>query len=136
MDLIPWNENYNLGVPVLDAQHKYLTEIANRLFEALTLGEKGDDINNLLQKLTDGFTEHSKTEEDLLEKAGYEGLAEHKDVHKKYGQKLEDIKAAYKRLADPKIMTEELVFLKEIWTWHISETDRKFLPALKAKGLI
>lgn len=132
MELIAWQENYNLNIPVLDAQHKYLTEIVNHIFEALSLGEKKEDINNLFQKLTDGFTEHSKTEEDLLEKAGYTGLAEHKDIHKKYGKKLEDIKKTYNDLADPQITAEELTFLKEIWIWHITESDRKFLSVLKA----
>lgn len=132
MELISWQENYNLGIPVLDAQHKYLTEVVNHIFETLSLNGKKEDIDNLFQKLTDGFVEHSKTEEDLLEKAGYADLAEHKDIHQKYGKKLENIKETYNRLADPQITAEELTFLKEIWIWHITETDRKFLPVLKA----
>lgn len=66
-----WKQEFELGIPSIDEQHKRLLDIGNRINELLTNHDDTDDnydeIHTVIQELKDYTVYHFKTEEDLFE---------------------------------------------------------------------
>ena len=80
-----WKQEFELGIPSIDEQHKRLLDIGNRINELLTNHDDTDDnydeIHTVIQELKDYTVYHFKTEEDLFLKYGYPEYKEHKREH-------------------------------------------------------
>ena len=80
---IEWNDEYLLGVPEIDKQHKKLIAIANELYDVVTGDESAlkEKMPSILKELTDYTEYHFSNEEELQKKIGYVGLSTHKAAH-------------------------------------------------------
>jgi hemerythrin len=125
--LIVWKPEYNLGIPIVDEQHRGIVTIINSLFYAMQ-NRHGDNILNPVNGMINEYTRiHFQIEEDFLEKCGYPKLKEHKEFHKELTDKLNSVGRKSLRLHDP---TAFFNFLKEWWIDHICDKDRAFLNYL------
>lgn len=83
---IEWDKKYELGVPLIDSQHKRIVELAGDLHDALS-GDperyKGN-LEGILKALCDYTDYHFAAEERLIEKHGYAGIAAHKLAHQSF----------------------------------------------------
>ncbi|NOQ16020.1 MAG: bacteriohemerythrin [Methyloprofundus sp.] len=77
MNITTWRSEYQIGHKVIDAQHKYLFELANKTFEAKTKKEVAEN----LVLLNEHTREHFKDEESLMIEINYPGYLEHKQAH-------------------------------------------------------
>jgi hemerythrin len=90
MDFVELGQEYSLGVPELDKQHK---ELARQLNEAIKhcTGKKADE-KKFFDKNTRNSIEflknHFETEETLLRKTKYDHFGKHKSAHKEILTKL------------------------------------------------
>ena len=83
-----WKEEYNLGVDIIDEEHKRLFEFINNLY-LLTQKKRGllGNINDkrACRKALDYFKEHAiqhfADEEEYMALTHYEGLEQHKRIH-------------------------------------------------------
>ena len=64
---IEWNDEYLLGVPEIDKQHKKLIAIANELYDVVTGDESAlkEKMPSILKELTDYTEYHFSNEEEL-----------------------------------------------------------------------
>jgi hemerythrin len=131
--LIVWKPKYNLGIPIVDEQHRGIVTIINSLY----YGMQNKHGNNVLMPINGMINEytriHFELEEDFLKKCNYPQLKEHKELHRELINKLLKVgkESLYHR--DPK---EFFDFLKEWWITHICDKDRAFLEFLsKSQGL-
>jgi len=80
MTEITWEESYSVGVPSLDAQHKILISLINRLDN---IERNGGDLRDVMARLDEYVHEHFFLEETMMRDAGYADLephiAEHRD---------------------------------------------------------
>lgn len=83
-----WKDEYSVGNEYLDAQHRGLIELTNRL--------DGDEpLDRLLKELVHYAGTHFHDEERLLEAVNYPGLAEQRSQHKAFRTWLDGISGAH-----------------------------------------
>ena len=81
MGSFEWQDAYSVGVAELDAQHKVLIGLINRLENA----EHGDgDLREILDKLDWYVRKHFTLEESMLDNADYDALAPHIAEHRDF----------------------------------------------------
>jgi hemerythrin len=85
MDFVELGYEYQLGVPVIDKQHKELAKQLNDAIKHCT-GKKNDEkkfYDKSMRKSIDFLRNHFETEEKILSKTEYENFSNHKSNHKK-----------------------------------------------------
>lgn len=82
---IVWNNRYNIGVDIIDKQHKKLFSILNKLFNFGQLAEKSQWVcQEAIKYFKDHTLEHFQDEEDYMASIHYPGLEMHKRVHNNF----------------------------------------------------
>lgn len=93
------------------------------------------EIDEIIKELADYAVYHFEVEEKYFKLFGYEKTSEHIEVHNQYRTKIEDWRKRYNESKDEKIFFEISTFLHDWWVWHINNTDREYVPFLKANGV-
>jgi len=120
---IVWKPEYDLGIPIIDEQHRGIVTIIN----SLHYGKQNSYIKNILVP-TIGMLRsyadiHFQTEEHFLETINYPDIANHRLLHQEYTSKL----AGIERESSVDKDTRQLMgFLKKWWLGHICEEDMLF----------
>lgn len=134
MTFVKWDSKYEVGVGVVDAQHKALFDRVNALFDAMQAGHGRDEIGRTLKFLATYTVEHFKTEEDLMQRYAYPGYASHKAIHDDLTHQVTDLQA--KLAAGSQMLSLPVMhFLRDWLAHHISEEDMKLAQHLKAAGI-
>ena len=130
-----WRDSYSVGHPLLDAQHRRLLGLCERLTEldeqseVRPAAERASAIHGILHELADYSRVHFAAEEKMLAECGYPGLAEQQAEHGEYQEKLLDFLL---RAMDSEVATGELIaFLAQWWVDHILVSDmpyKDYLP--------
>ena len=128
MPLISWDPSFSVGLTSLDADHKHLIGMLNRIYDAWQAKRPdGELLNRLFDELLDYTDNHFAREETKLSARGYVGLGKHHDEH----ERLRELVMAFRtrHLAGGKVdqMTEEMAkFLKSWLVEHILGEDMKY----------
>ena len=77
-----WHKAYESGNALIDAQHRALFDIANRLMNARLSGKSSTGVATLIDTLIHDAVAHFADEEALLNAAGFPGVAEHAASHR------------------------------------------------------
>lgn len=91
MALIPWKEQYNTGVELIDSQHRNLVNIINELHEAREHGSVQQALNEVLPRLVDYTVYHFNSEEAYMEEHGYANLEKHRESHQLFKEQILEI---------------------------------------------
>jgi len=127
----PWREEYSLGIKVIDDHHKQLVGYIDEMYVSAIQTDSKDKAKEILKKLYEYTVYHFGVEERYFEKFGYEEIAEHKQQHQIFYQKLNDFK---KMIDKNHPSTFQIInFLKEWFKEHILDTDKKYVNELKIK---
>jgi hemerythrin len=118
---IEWKEEYNLGDPIVDAQHQYLFTLANEVFSA----ESRDEILRSLMHLFRYVREHFHDEEALMERRKYDGLARHRELHNAMITELDLIAQAFHHLDTVGFIQKTQSFMVDWLLMHILSEDRR-----------
>ena len=125
---IVWKPEYNLGIHVVDEQHRGIVTIINSLYYGMQ-NKHADHLLMPVYEMVHEYTRiHFEIEEDFLKKCGYPKLEEHKKLHNELITKLAKVGRESLHLHDS---NEFLNFLKEWWIDHICDKDREFLNYLE-----
>ncbi len=80
-----WNDRYNVGVNVIDKEHKKLFRILNKLF---AYGQQETKRSWVCQETVKYFKDHAlrhfQDEEEYMASIGYAGLKTHRRIHKNF----------------------------------------------------
>lgn len=129
-----WKDQYSVGIPVIDEQHKKLVAMVNELYEAMSTGKGKDVLGKVLNDLIQYTKVHFQLEERLMQQHGYPEFAAHKAEHDTLTHQALDLSAKYvKGQAALTIQTGN--FLRDWLAKHIQGTDKKYAPFLQAKGV-
>lgn len=130
----PWKEEYEMGISVIDKQHKYFVSLINELYDAILSGQTDKKLKEVLDKLIEYAKEHFDTEERYFDKFHYEGADEHKTKHKELKKSVLDFQ---KRLKEDKVIVSfNLVNFLEDWlSEHLKDMDFKYKDCFKQNGL-
>ncbi|TQV85357.1 bacteriohemerythrin [Aliikangiella coralliicola] len=135
MSLIQWSHQYSIGIPSIDAQHKNLVEMINRLNIAMAQGETASVVANILAGLTEYTRVHFAFEESLFEQYGYPETKEHIQKHSRLIARVEQFKIDFEQDASGAISLEIMQFLTHWLTGHIQKSDRAYANFLIDKGV-
>lgn len=125
MGFIEWVPALDIGIAEIDAQHRALVGLINRLDEARARGAAREELAAALGGLRDYAAAHFALEEGLFAERGYPGAKEHVAEHRAFSAKVEAFAAAF-AAGKAAVDGEILGFLKTWLTTHISFSDRKY----------
>jgi hemerythrin len=138
MSAIAWNDELELGLPLIDEQHRRLIDRYNELAAAYRRREPDDDLARRLGILVDCAVVHFTSEEALMATLGYAGLQEHREEHQDLLQRVQRFQTA---LAEGR-QTITLPVLQYLQHWllgHVRGADGDFARAarrLAAEALV
>ena len=84
---IVWDESNNLGIPIIDEQHRGIVTIINSLHHCIRQGQGEDAIRPIMTMLEQYTVIHFKTEEWFMKEAGYPELEAHLALHRNLAAK-------------------------------------------------
>lgn len=125
-----WDSTLELGIPMIDAQHKHIVDFINHLYEAM---QTHDDIlvSHALIGLADYTITHFAFEEKLLDIANYPLLEAHKEVHTAFTNRIKSFRQQHEGGKD---VARAMMMELKLWlTQHINIEDRRYLPFVKKK---
>ena len=128
--LIVWKPEYNLGIPIVDEQHRGIVSTINSLYYAMQNKHGDEMLRPAIEMVTDYTRIHFEIEEDFLKKCGYPDLESHQELHKELTHAISAV--GRKSLWD-KDPNEFLDFLKTWWIDHICKKDSVFRDYLKVQ---
>lgn len=121
-----WSDDYNIGCPGIDSQHKELVEKVNELERLLTSGEANDEsFSDAILFVVEYARTHFRDEEELMERMHYPDFAAHCKLH---DQMVNHLASFLKDMQSGNGGTfSELVSYLYVWIQaHVLGEDRKF----------
>jgi hemerythrin-like metal-binding protein len=78
---LEWNESYEIGVPVIDRQHKQLFALIDELQRQMENADESVLVSDVIRRLADYTHYHFSFEENLMELYEYPDIEHHKELH-------------------------------------------------------
>jgi hemerythrin len=121
-----WTKNLEVGVDLIDTQHKKWFEKADQLFEAGKTGKSKEYIIQMFDFLDDYTKTHFKDEEKYMASINYPELAQQKQMHEAFIKKLSELRKDYETAgANLTVILNANRFIIDWLTNHISHADKK-----------
>jgi len=132
--LLTWNHACTVGVRAMDDQHGILMDAINEVRLALLRGSGRENISEQLDQLIEFMRMHFRCEEQLMEKAGFPGLEDHRAEHHKM---LAEILQAAHRLqyGEALHLRPLLCRLHDGFLEHIENLDQQYGPLMNQHGV-
>jgi len=134
MDFFNWNSSFELGIEVIDSQHRELVRMINELDRALRRHTARDILSELLDELIDYSKYHFSTEEKYMLDFEFEGFSDHRKEHDHFRFKVFRFQREYID-GTAELDSVLMQFLKEWLSNHMLGTDRQFRDLFLGKGL-
>ena len=131
----PWNDRLTLGLRDIDADHRKLVDMANKLHAVMAEGQSGHTVRNLLMELGEYAQFHFSREEKLFHQHQYPQLASHVQSHRDLVAQLSEVVSQFEK-GDFSVAIDLLSLLKSWLNHHIMEVDYAYAPFLKEKGVL
>jgi hemerythrin len=124
-ELLKWSSRLHTGIAEIDAQHRQLVDLLNKLYRSIGEKQGGAESRRILGELIACTETHFALEEALMRAMKYSGLKEHQDHHEAL---LVQVRIVRKRVEEETgvIGIEQLHFLRAWLARHINESDRNF----------
>jgi two-component system NtrC family sensor kinase len=135
MAFITWDEKFSINIDEIDAQHKQLFNLINRLHEAIIMGEAQQVLIRALDKLVAYIYYQFDAEENFMRQNHYPGplFLDHQLKHQAFVKKIAK-KQLQCTIEPKKISTELLDFLIDWFTDHILNADKQMALILADIG--
>jgi len=134
MEPIEWTNSYSVGVALLDAQHRQLIDMLNKMIKDPAADTRSETVADVLADMTQYAREHFKAEEDLMHAQDYPHLDEHKEQHLAFQEKAARLCFATVK-GQASVPHELLEYLQKWLIHHILQTDMAFKPFFEQKGV-
>lgn len=131
--LIEWRPEFDVGVKEVNRQHQRLISIANELHRLSQRDDHELGVKRVIAALANYTQTHFRYEELLLERHGYDDLAEHKRKHKAL---INDVLEFGRRVDRGEPVVDELLeFVKNWLINHILKSDMAYRDHLNNQGV-
>ena len=124
MGYCTWDISYNIGIEVIDKQHRRIIDYINELDDAHQ-NQNTEKITEVLNHVIDYTRSHFSFEENLMENAGYPLTQQHKKIHDEFIIRVTNYQHQHEQGYQ---VTMQLMY--ELKTWllnHIKEEDREYV---------
>jgi hemerythrin len=120
-----WRDEFCVGNPDVDRQHKELFQLLDKLHDAVTGGDGNIMVGEVLEQLLSYTQEHFYQEEALLREVDYPELLNHIKEHEELVGTVQHKLNAFKQ-GDKVLNIELLEFINGWWNRHILNSDKRF----------
>lgn len=123
-----FTEQYYTGIGLIDSEHKVLFNImekADKLIKSFTVGDKYDQIMEIMEELRQYTVDHFTDEEEYMESINYSGLEAQKRAHAAFIEKIESINEEEIDKNPHEYLESMMEFLLGWLINHILYTDKK-----------
>jgi diguanylate cyclase (GGDEF)-like protein/hemerythrin-like metal-binding protein len=126
-----WEDLFESGNEMIDSQHKAILELSNELYECLGSGNSAENVDGILDRVSEELESHFMYESSLMKKVGFPLYDEHLKIHK---QLLIDYDALRLQLKTGILSLGGFFnFVSErLIEGHILKEDMKFFDYLKS----
>jgi len=126
IDIFPWDDNFNTGLPVVDEQHRKLVELLNSLASHVAFKTDEFSLDIILEELIDYTDYHFKTEEAIWHQYFHDDSneSEHLKTHEGFVSAIRRRKMEQERQQSDTGAEDLLDFLVRWLAAHILESDR------------
>lgn len=135
-----WKDKYELGVPLIDAQHKELFQRVEAFLQTLRSSSSWDEkvkrVNETLAFMSGYVVEHFRAEEGYQKKIGYPGYEAHKKIHADMVNYVSEVSAEYERMGCNEQLMQQ--FAGKLLAWlinHVAAEDQHIAAYAKEKGV-
>lgn len=121
-----WTKNLEVGVDLIDSQHKQWFEKADQLFEAGKSGKSKEYIIQMFDFLDEYTKTHFRDEEKYMQSINYPEISQQKQMHADFIKKLSELRIQYETAgANITTIISANQFILDWLTKHISNADKK-----------
>lgn len=134
MGIINWIDDFSVNNTEIDDQHKKWIKLYNNAHNQMMgqkLNEPFDISKDALKEMIKYGEYHFSFEEKLMENIGFPDIEKHKEIHRNFVRKLDEI--ALQIHQEGNVLNSQLV--KTIKNWlvdHILEEDQKYKEYIKS----
>jgi len=121
MKVIEWSDELSVGNEHIDAQHRDIIKMVNRLVESRDQSLNASDVSHALTSLMQFMKQHFKDEEEMMRKNGCPWLDEHVKEHIHFAERLTEIFTT----ADDDLLRRTIPFLRDWLVGHLATEDMK-----------
>ncbi len=126
-----WSDASSVGNALLDAEHKRLGEIINRLYSLVA--EAGGDrrgLKEILDDLVQYTNSHFFNEEAILRNSSYPHLEKHRSIHEEMRLHTDLARTQVERSTGFDEASKVLRF-RNWWLTHINKVDMEYSPYVR-----
>ena len=123
-----WSEKFNIGIDVIDNQHRQILDYINALEKIRATGAR-EQIKDVFDDLIDYTQSHFSFEENLLAQVNYQFLPSHRSIHELFVKRLKDYR---QRFDNGESVVDDLHRLLSKWLInHIQHDDQDYVDAVR-----
>ena len=125
MALIEWRNEFSVGIPSVDHEHRELIAMINELHASMAKPGADVTVMDFLGEIYAKIAAHFALEEKLMRERGYDQYQSHKQDHERLLDEIRDIMDAYEDDAsfDDEMLTARLA---PWFTEHFKTHDAQF----------
>ncbi len=128
-----WQERYNVGHEALDRQHRKLLDLINDIRDLSEKGPSKEVSFSALNAMVKYAQAHFDTEEHQLEECDYPRLAQQKESHEQF---MERVFSMAQDLEDEMLTMGSLtIYLEDWYIDHILGSDQEYKACIGQKNL-
>jgi len=134
-----WKDNYELGVPHIDAQHKELFKRVESFLQVLRSKNRWEEkipkLNETLEFMKRYVVEHFRDEEEYQRSIDYPGYEFHKQLHDDMVNYVGEVSKRYEQSNNNEQLMQE--FGGRLLAWlinHVAAEDQRIADYAKKKG--
>ncbi len=128
-----WQSSHECGHPRIDAEHRQLFVLTNRLLEHMKDHQEHPALFlECMENLFDVARHHFTFEEQVLAELGYPEFTSHQQDHQLLLQKADQLMTAARAGT---LGNDELLnfIIQELVVGHMSQADRRYFPLMKGR---
>jgi hemerythrin len=122
-----WSDDYRIGIPEIDLQHQAFFEAAHRLYDRILNCQGEHGVEDAIAFLRDYAERHFETEEDLMHRSGFPGLAAHRKLHAAFFEHLDQLVYDLEVCGPSQHLADRALEVVQDWLiGHIMEEDQQY----------
>jgi len=122
-----WKEIYSCNIPSIDAQHKQLIHLGDKLYTLAleySFETSNHELTAIFQELKSYAFNHFNEEEALMTQYNYPDLEAHQREHQTFRTHMDELEKSHK--LDTETIMELILFFMKWITNHIMISDKKY----------
>ena len=133
-EIFPWQENYSVGIPLIDEQHQKLIHLLNKLASSLANQSEPVELKNIFYELALYAVYHFQTEEKIWHQhlAGDTWETGHKKSHENFVTDMRALQDLEHSKPFNEVIEDVLSYLTHWLIEHILESDKRMAIVVRA----